>query len=100
NIGVSYRADLGRVHEVLLDIAERNPLSLEEPAPLFIINRFGDSAVEILFGVWFEANDFLGLKNSIMIEIKERFDLEGIEIPYPHRTVYNRTDEQPLEGER
>ncbi|MFP4563151.1 MAG: mechanosensitive ion channel family protein [Spirochaetia bacterium] len=100
NIGVSYRADLGRVHEVLLDIAERNPLSLEEPAPLFIINRFGDSAVEILFGVWFEANDFLGLKNSIMIEIKERFDLEGIEIPYPHRTVYNRTDEQPLEWER
>jgi len=100
NIGVSYRADLGRVHEVLSDIAERNPLCLEEPAPLFIINRFGDSAVEILFGVWFEKNDFLGLKNSIMIEIKERFDLEGIEIPYPHRTVYNRTDEQPPGGER
>ncbi len=100
NIGVSYRADLGRVHEVLSDIAERNPLCLEEPAPLFIINRFGDSAVEILFGVWFEKNDFLGLKNSIMIEIKERFDLEGIEIPYPHRTVYNRTDEQPPGEER
>lgn len=97
DIGVSYKADLGRVHEVLLDIAARNPLCLDEPAPLFVINRFGESAVEILFGVWFEKNDFLGLKNSIMAEIKKRFDLEGIEIPYPHRTVITRTGESSRE---
>jgi small-conductance mechanosensitive channel len=93
NIGVSYEADLEKVHSVLTDIAERNPLCLDEPAPLFIINRFGESAVELLFGVWFEKSDFLGLKNSIMVEIKKRFDLEGIEIPYPHRTVITRTEE-------
>jgi len=37
-----------------------------------------------MLGVWFEKNGMLKLKNSILLEIKRRFDEEGIEIPFPH----------------
>jgi small-conductance mechanosensitive channel len=44
--------------------------------------------LEFLLGVWFLKTDFLLLKNSLMQDIKERFDEEGIEIPFPHRSLY------------
>jgi small-conductance mechanosensitive channel len=88
NLGVAYKEDIGRVIAILKDIANNNPNCLDEPEPLILFKGFGDSALEFLFGVWFARADFLNLRNSIQREIKERFDAEGIEIPFPHRTLY------------
>lgn len=88
NLGVAYKEDLGKVISILKEIANNNPNCLDEPEPLILFKGFGDSALEFLFGVWFAKADFLNLRNSIQREIKERFDAEGIEIPFPHRTLY------------
>lgn len=88
NIGVAYKEDIARVAQILREIADNNPNCLDEPEPLIVFKGFGDSALEFLFGVWFAKADFLQLRNSIQREIKERFDKEGIEIPFPHRTLY------------
>jgi small-conductance mechanosensitive channel len=87
-VGVAYKEDAARVREVLLDLAEKNPKSLMEPEPLVLLEGFGDSSVDFLFGVWTTQANFLELKNAIQEEIKARFDAEGIEIPFPHRTLY------------
>lgn len=96
NLGVAYKEDLRKVKTVLVELAEKNEFCLNEPEPLFVINKFGDSAVEILFGIWFQKDDYLALKNSMMIEIKERFDREGIEIPFPHLSIYAGSATAPL----
>jgi len=96
NVGVAYKEDVARVREVLKEIAANNPRCLDEPEPLILFTAFGDSALEFLFGVWCVKADFLELKNSIMQEIKERFDAEGIEIPFPHRTLYTGAMTDPL----
>ena len=96
DIGVAYKENVGRVMEILVEIADNNPYSLDEPRPLVLFKDFGDSALELLLGVWFAKADFLNLKNSIMREIKERFDAEGIEIAFPHLTVYSGTDTDPF----
>ena len=54
-----------------------------EPKPLIVFTDFGNSALEFLFGLWFYKTDYLALKNSIMQEIKEAFDANDIEIPFP-----------------
>lgn len=87
-IGVAYKEDVGKVIRVLKDVADKNPYCLDEPEPIIIFQDFGDSSLNFLFGVWFAKAEFLTLRNSIMREIKERFDQEGIEIPFPHRTLY------------
>jgi small-conductance mechanosensitive channel len=73
---------------VLLEVAERNPLCLEEPAPLILFQGYGDSSINHQFSVWAKTDHYLDLRNSIPLEIKEAFDDHGIEIPFPHRTLY------------
>lgn len=98
DVGVAYKEDISRVRDVLIDIAQKNHLSLEEPQPLFIFRGFGDSALQIQFSAWVLKENYLQLKNSIQEEIKLAFDAAGIEIPYPHRTLYagSLTDPFPV----
>lgn len=96
DIGVAYKEDIRKVMEVLADVADQNPYCLDEPAPIILFKGFGDSALQILLGVWFAKADFLTLRNSILPEIKERFDAEGIEIPFPHRTLYAGAATEPF----
>mgnify|MGYP003624677455 FL=1 len=87
-IGIAYKEDVDRVSKVLKEVANANPLSLEEPEPMIVFMGFGDSAINLRFSVWATKEKFLDLKNSIQAEIKIAFDAANIEIPFPHRTLY------------
>lgn len=87
-IGIAYKESTERARRVLLDVAERNPLALMEPEPIVVFEGFGDSSLNLLFAVWTTRENWLELKNSIQEEVKAAFDSEGIEIPFPHRTLY------------
>lgn len=95
-VGVAYKEDVRRVMDILRDLANKNPMVLDEPEPTLIFKNFGDSSLEIFFGVWFVNADYVKLKNEMMISIKERFDAEGIEIPFPHRTIYAGSVTDPI----
>lgn len=98
-IGVAYKEDLARVHDVLLGVARKNPLCLMEPEPVIIFEGYGESSLNYLFAVWATRENFLRLKTSIHEEIKGAFDAAGIEIPFPHRTLYvgSVTDPFPVQ---
>ncbi|MBU0568555.1 mechanosensitive ion channel family protein [bacterium] len=87
-IGVAYKEDISRVRDILLDIACKNLLCLREPEPLVIFTGYGTSSIDILFAVWVEKTNWLKAKNSLMEKVKKRFDEEGIEIPFPHLSIY------------
>lgn len=93
NVGVSYNSELPKVLRLLQEIAESHPLALKDPEPLIQIDSFGESSVNIKFGVWTKQENVIILRNALMLGIKERFDIEKIEIPYPHVTIVQ-------EGER
>lgn len=96
NVGVAYKEDVSRVKETLMEVADRNPHCLDEPAPLIIFQKYGESSLDFLLAVWCVKADFLTLRNSIMQEIKEAFDRKGIEIPFPHRTLYTGEATKPF----
>ena len=87
-VGVGYNEDASRVRAILRDVADSNPLVLMEPEPVVVFEGFGDSAINFMLGVWATRETFLAVKNSIQEDIKARLDAEGIEIPFPHRTLY------------
>ncbi len=95
-IGVAYKEDLGRAQQVLLEVADRNPLCLEEPKPLLIAQGFGDSSIDYQLSVWGKTENYLALRNSIQEEIKAAFDEAGIEIPFPHVSLYAGTVTEPF----
>jgi small-conductance mechanosensitive channel len=88
DIGVAYKEDLGRVRAAILDVVERNPRALMEPAPMLLFDGFGDSALLLKLRVWVTRENFIMLKDSLLEEIKVRFDADGIEIPFPHLSLY------------
>lgn len=95
-LGVAYKEDLGTVQDVLMRVAGSNPLCLEEPSPLFIFTGFGDSALTFQFSVWGARENFLRLRNSMQLDIKQGLDEAGIEIPFPHRTLYAGSETEPF----
>ena len=96
NVGVAYKEDLKKVKELLERIAKQNPLCLDEPEPLIVFKEFGNSSIDILLGVWFEKTNYLAVKNSVFQDIKSTFDAEGIEIPFPHVTLYTGEVTKPF----
>lgn len=95
-VGIAYKEDIEKVKKILADVAEKNLLCLSEPAPLFILLGFGSSSVDIQFSVWAKRENFLLLKNSIYQEIKEAFDKNGVEIPFPHLSLYSGEASKPI----
>ncbi len=95
-LGVAYREDIAHVREVLMAVADKNTLCLDEPAPLFIFLGFGDSALDIQFSVWATRENYLALRNAITAEIKTAFDAANIEIPFPHRSLYAGSMTEPF----
>ena len=97
-IGVAYKENIAKVKDVLEKVAFDNPLCLEEPKPLYIFLGFEDSSLSLQFSVWAQRESFLELKNSMYEQIKNAFDEENIEIPFPHMSLYtgNKTDPFPI----
>jgi small-conductance mechanosensitive channel len=95
-IGVAYKEDLEKVKSVLFEVADRNPLCLTEPAPLFIFKAYGESALEMQFSVWAQRQQWLEMRNQMHVDIKAAFAAHGIEIPFPHRTLYAGSETDPF----
>lgn len=95
-LGVAYKEEIEHVRKILLAVATNNPLCLEEPEPIFIFKGFGASSLDIQFSVWTAKDNFLAMRNSIQEEIKIAFDRAGIEIPFPHQTIYTGSITDPF----
>ena len=96
NVGVAYRENIPRVRETLMELAGTNPRALMEPAPVVFFDGYGESSLDLRLTVWTTRENFWDLKRSLLEEIKARFDEAGIEIPFPHRTLYVGSETDPF----
>ena len=87
-VGIAYKEDLERTKKILLEVAENHPQALSDPEPVVVFTGFGASSQDILMGVWAMKEDFLAVRNGITYGIKKAFDQHGIEIPFPHLSIY------------
>jgi small-conductance mechanosensitive channel len=93
-IGVSYGSDPDQVERVLLEIANHAsrevPGMLAEPAPYVTLDPgFGESSLGYSLNYQVsEFSDQFGVRFELRKRILRRFRQEGIEIPFPTRTVH------------
>jgi small-conductance mechanosensitive channel len=92
-VGVSYNSDLPKVEETTVAVAREImaeiPGGVQQFAPVIRFHTFGDSGIQ--FTVVLRAHEFVNqylLKHEFVKRLLERYRKEGIEIPYPVRTVY------------
>lgn len=81
-VGISYSSDMKRAKEVIRSIYETNPMVLSEEGITVYVGDLADSAVIIGGRGWVNTEDYWTVRWGIIEQIKERFDEEGIEIPF------------------
>jgi small-conductance mechanosensitive channel len=88
NIGVAYDADLKKAKALISKVAESADWVAKDPPPKVVVRNFGESSVDLQLRVWIEdARKRMDVIDAITDEVKEAFDREGIEIPYPKRDI-------------
>lgn len=94
NIGVSYNTDLEKVKNIINKIGEdmsKDVLwkdSIKTPPQFLRVDNFADSAIEIkILGETLPAKQW-DVTGELRLRIKNAFDKEGIEIPFPQRVIH------------
>jgi len=88
DFAIGYTADIDQAMGVLRDIVNNHPLVLKRPEAKIKVGQLGDSAVSIICRPWTNSNNYWDVYWDITKEVKERFDAEGIDIPYPQQDVH------------
>lgn len=106
-IGVAYKEDVDQVMAVLMELGremrkdpEFGKYILDDPEMLGV-DEFGNSSVIIKFFIKTRPLRQWPVRRELMRRIKKRFDELGIEIPFPQRVIYQRTEngQSPLQAE-
>lgn len=94
-VGVSYGSDLEKVERVTIDVAKKVIKRVEGEMPGFEpfirYHTFGDFSIN--FTVILRVKEFVDqylLTHEFIKELHKRYKKEGIEIPYPIRTIYSK----------
>jgi len=82
--GVSYDSDIVKVKKIIADVVEKHEKILDEPESIIRLSNHGDSSLDFSVKVWCVTKDYWGIYYDLTEQIKEAFDKENIEIPYPH----------------
>jgi small-conductance mechanosensitive channel len=100
-LGVSYDTDIDLARRLILEEANRCPHRLEEAEePWVRVISHGDFSIGLRVYLWVEDIDSAWLARFWLLEqIKKRFDKEGVEIPFPYRTMVYKKDLPPARKE-
>ena len=88
--GIGYDDDVEKATEIILEEAREHAGIMETPEPSVRLTELGDSSVGLQSRIWIKnpsRADFVKTRGEYVQRVKERFDEEGINIPYPHRTL-------------
>ena len=94
DVGVAYREDVDEVMNILREIGREMQVDpvfgpdIIEPLEVLGLNEFGDSAIIIRARVTTKPMKQWTIGREFNRRIKKIFDLRGIEIPFPHQTIY------------
>ena len=90
-VGISYNDDIGKAIAAAMDVLESDERILRDPAPQVMVIGLGDSSVDLGIRPWVNASDAWGVRTAVLRAVKERFDIEGISIPFPQSEIAVRS---------
>ena len=93
--GISYDDDIDKAIETVLGVVRADERFLNEPAePWVRVINLGDSSVDLQLRAWAKSGDFWEARFATLKAVKEAFDANGIEIPYPHQVEIQKKAEE------
>ena len=93
--GIGYGDEIQHAIDVLEEIAGEHPLVLDDPPVMVRVDGLADSSVNLLCRPWVKTGDYWSVHWDLTRQVKERFDAEGISIPYPQHDVHTNPESVP-----
>lgn len=87
-IGISYSSNIKRAKEIAMEVMEKHPMVLKDPAPIVLVKDLAESSINLAVRPWAELPDFFEMRSDILEQIKNEFDANGITIPFPQRDIH------------
>lgn len=95
-VGIGYDEDIKAAKEAAQDVLEEAEGVEAEPEPQVLVDALDDSSVNLKLRGWTRPSraNMVKAGSDVSQKVKERYDEEGIDIPFPIRTVYMDSDEE------
>ncbi len=93
-IGVSYKCDIEKARELILEAAIEHEKCSKDPEPKCFLREYGDSSVNFLLHFWVDDVTFgrFEPQSDVMRAIWRKFKENDIEIPFPQRDIHIVSD--------
>lgn len=92
-INVDYGSDVNLVKRLLLEIADRHPLILKDPAPFSRMVKMNISSIDFVLRVWTARDDLWTVTYDLNEQVYEVLNKEGLSIPFQQMTVHLAKDQ-------
>ncbi|HLD87339.1 MAG TPA: mechanosensitive ion channel domain-containing protein, partial [Candidatus Nanoarchaeia archaeon] len=94
--GVAYGSNVDKVRQVTLETIRKIDTVIGEPEPKVEMVAMADFSINFRAFFWVSRfEERFPTKNKIIEELYKTFNANGIEIPFPTRTVYMKQDQKP-----
>jgi small conductance mechanosensitive channel len=87
-IGISYGSPISKAIQIAMDVMKSDERVLAEPEPMVAVSELADSSVNLVVRPWVNKADYWAVRFDVTQKIKEAYDKNGIEIPFPQRVVH------------
>jgi len=87
-IGIGYDDNIGTAKQLIQDIISQESRILSDPEPTIMVLELGESSIDIAVRPWVNSGDYWVVRADLLQTIKEKFDAEGLSIPYPQRDLH------------
>lgn len=90
--GISYDDDIDKAQHIMEEIVSKHERVLKDPEPVVQVHELADSSVNFVCRPWVKTEDYWNVYWDVTRAVKQRFDKEGISIPYPQQDVHHYND--------
>jgi len=90
--GIGYGDDMDKAKACMQQVLDGHELILKDPAPVIEVHELADSSVNFVCRPWCKTSDYWTVRWDVTKQVKEKFDAEGISIPFPQRDVHMFTE--------
>ena len=93
DVGIAYDADIDLARSIILDEIDKHPDVMHDRVRKVMMMELSDFSVNLKAYFWVtDRPTAWSTGPSILESVKKRFDTEGVEIPFPYRTIVYKTD--------
>ena len=89
-LAINFHEDIIKVRQVLLDVAAKYPLVMDDPKATVTVTAFRESSIELLFAVWCRQENALKVRDEMQERVRNGFVENQIEIPVPKMGLIDR----------